>query len=73
MKGVIISTKNVMVPERVVVQSLPHVTKKHPILFLPPLHQPPTIDENNISPKVARESPILMLNRLVCLKIWRGS
>ena len=33
----------------------------------PPIHQPPTPDDNNVSLLVDRESSILKLNRLVCL------
>ena len=41
-------------------------------LVHPPIHQPPTPDDNNIRLLIDRESSILKLNRLVCLIMWRG-
>ena len=37
-----------------------------------PTHQPPTIDDNNVSLLDDRESSSLKLNRLICLIIRRG-
>lgn len=41
-------------------------------MFNPPIYQPPTTDDDNISLLIDSESSVLKLNILLYLIIWRG-